>query len=182
MGVAQDESLAKWVGARIREERRQNALTLAELARASEVSTSYLSAVEVGRNVPSLDVLGRITRALGVSVHSMLAPTDTFVMNTLTVPDAPGATASTRDGLELQTFLVRYAGAESSPAPASHEGRDVFLCVLEGSLRVDVDDTVIDLGPRDALDLLTPGSVRVEAREPSVAVWAYCPPRPIENT
>jgi transcriptional regulator with XRE-family HTH domain len=62
---APDQSAA--VGAEIRALRRARSMTLADLAQASGVSTSHLSAIERGIVNPSLEKINRIAQALAVS-------------------------------------------------------------------------------------------------------------------
>lgn len=66
------------VGARVRELRESSGRTLPDLARDAGVSKSYLSEVESGRRLPSLDVMDQIARSLGVVVSDVLAATSTY--------------------------------------------------------------------------------------------------------
>jgi transcriptional regulator with XRE-family HTH domain len=52
--------------------RQEGGLTLAALAAAAGVSTSYLNDIEHDRNVPSLERLSRIADALGLDVRGLL--------------------------------------------------------------------------------------------------------------
>jgi transcriptional regulator with XRE-family HTH domain len=54
----------KLIGARIKELRRQAALTQEQLAERVKLDARHLSRLEVGRNFPSLDSLDRIAHAL----------------------------------------------------------------------------------------------------------------------
>ena len=60
------------LGARLRELRRGKGLKLAALAHQSGVSLAYVSEVERGRKLPSLEVLDRLAGALGLSVLEVL--------------------------------------------------------------------------------------------------------------
>ena len=60
------------LGARLRELRREKGLKLAALANKSGVSLAYVSEVERGRKLPSLEVLDRLAGALGLSVLVVL--------------------------------------------------------------------------------------------------------------
>jgi transcriptional regulator with XRE-family HTH domain len=61
------------IGARIRQLRRDRALSLDDLATMSAVSRSMLSAIELGTKVPTVLVIDRIAGALGVNVSRLLA-------------------------------------------------------------------------------------------------------------
>jgi transcriptional regulator with XRE-family HTH domain len=58
------------IGEKIRELRIQNGLTLEELSRRSDVSTSLLSMVERNKSVPTVRTLERIVKAFGTTISS----------------------------------------------------------------------------------------------------------------
>ena len=63
--------LAKQLGRRIYEFRKQNRLTQAALAEKAKISNEFMSAVERGAKLPSLDVLGRIAAALKIEIKDL---------------------------------------------------------------------------------------------------------------
>ena len=67
-----DPLLRELVGAVLRDERRRQARTLAQVAEAAGISMQHLSDVERGRKDPSSELLAAITGALGVSVSQLL--------------------------------------------------------------------------------------------------------------
>src|SRR6476469_3497634 len=56
------------VGRELREERRRQERTLADVAEEAGVSTQYLSEVERGRKEPSSEILGAVAGALGLQL------------------------------------------------------------------------------------------------------------------
>ncbi len=60
------------LGARLRELRKEKGLKLVALANKSGVSLAYVSEVERGRKLPSLEVLDRLAGALGLSILDVL--------------------------------------------------------------------------------------------------------------
>ncbi len=60
------------LGARLRELRKKKGLKLVALANKSGVSLAYVSEVERGRKLPSLEILDRLAGALGLSVLDVL--------------------------------------------------------------------------------------------------------------
>ena len=60
------------LGARLRELRKEKGLKVVALANKSGVSLAYVSEVERGRKLPSLEVLDRLAGALGLSVLEVL--------------------------------------------------------------------------------------------------------------
>jgi transcriptional regulator with XRE-family HTH domain len=70
-------SLTRVVGRNLRRLRRKRGLALEALSRASGVSRAMLSQVELGRSTPTINVLWKISRALGVPFSALIAdPTD----------------------------------------------------------------------------------------------------------
>lgn len=64
--------LRELVGAALRDERRRQCRTLAQVAEAAGISMQHLSDVERGRKDPSSELLAAITGALGVGVPQLL--------------------------------------------------------------------------------------------------------------
>lgn len=60
------------LGARIRETRERASLSIADLATRAEISYSYLSDVERGRRLPTLQVLDALAGSLDQTVLSLL--------------------------------------------------------------------------------------------------------------
>ena len=61
-------------GARLRELRKQAALSQEELAHRARIASSYLSDLERGRQSPTLDVVNRLARALRITMSEMFEP------------------------------------------------------------------------------------------------------------
>jgi transcriptional regulator with XRE-family HTH domain len=51
--------------------RREKGLSQEDVAHAADVHQTYLSGVEGGKRNPSIDVLGRIAKALGVDISEL---------------------------------------------------------------------------------------------------------------
>jgi transcriptional regulator with XRE-family HTH domain len=176
-----DGRLALRIGRRLRRRRQELRLTLASVAELASISTSYLSAVEKGSNLPSLPVLARVTEALGTTIPNVLAeeganlarrgrlpsPGDGIVSVTLSHPD-----------LQLEVVAVAAPGLHNSPVPLPTSGRDVFAYLLVGELKVSVgEDDPIALSAGDALDLRSESSVALSAEGGSISIWSSCPVR-----
>lgn len=73
-----EEALRQQLGAAIRERRKALGLTLAEMARRTNVSLGYLSQIELGKNSASVETLYRIALGLQMRVgdlfHSLQTP------------------------------------------------------------------------------------------------------------
>jgi len=68
-----EHELNRLIGQRLRRERLKQSLTLRQLSARSELTTSQLSQVELGKNAASLWALARICGALGKQLSEMLA-------------------------------------------------------------------------------------------------------------
>ena len=63
----------EYIGKRIREERSRTGMSQATLAELSDSSPQYISHIENARKKASLDIIVRISNALGISVDQLLA-------------------------------------------------------------------------------------------------------------
>jgi DNA-binding response OmpR family regulator len=66
-----EEALRESLGAAIRERRKALGLTLAQMARRTNVSLGYLSQIELGKNSASIETLYRISLGLGVKMADL---------------------------------------------------------------------------------------------------------------
>ena len=59
----------------LRENRRKSGLTQAQLAEKAEVSTHYIALIELARNIPKVETIERLAKALNVEVYELfIAP------------------------------------------------------------------------------------------------------------
>jgi transcriptional regulator with XRE-family HTH domain len=63
---------AQLFGRRLRELRKERGLTQEELAESADLSGNYISDLELGRKVPSLTILVRLSQALDVATPDLL--------------------------------------------------------------------------------------------------------------
>jgi XRE family transcriptional regulator, regulator of sulfur utilization len=141
--------------------RTERGMTLQDLADASSVSVSMLSAVERGQKAATVTVLDRIAVGLGVSLPVLLvlaAGTSVIVrraadqevirepggwQRTILTPVIPGVNFEW-----VRTTLP--PGCEPGWYPAYAPGSHEFITVDSGTLRLRVDDREIDLRPGDS--------------------------------
>jgi XRE family transcriptional regulator, regulator of sulfur utilization len=64
------------LGARIKELRKQAEISQEELASRAAMHWTYLSDLERGRQTPTLDMVNRLARALGVTLAEFFSPLD----------------------------------------------------------------------------------------------------------
>ena len=134
-----DRELAR-ISQRIRESREAAGLTLQELARRSGVATSTIQKVEKEQMTPSVAVILKIARGLGVRLSELvLDPTDAIEILHLRAGDrrpigAPGKLVAERlsgDLFEpaLETWRVTlYPGFSSGRGTIQYEGEEVVVC------------------------------------------------------
>lgn len=117
------------LGERVRRRRKQLGLTAKELAQTSGVSPSYISQLERGRqDRPSLEVLGAIAVALGVSTSELLGEVLTVVPNV----EAPPALAALAEELALDAATTAMlAGIHvDGHRPTTREGWLLILLAI----------------------------------------------------
>jgi len=66
-----EDALREALGSVIRERRKAQGLTLAELAKRTDVSLGYLSQIELGKNSASIETLCRISLGLGIKLAEL---------------------------------------------------------------------------------------------------------------
>jgi XRE family transcriptional regulator, regulator of sulfur utilization len=150
------------LGNRIQDLRGDRGMTLQDLARASSVSVSMLSAVERGQKAATVTVLDRIASGLGLSLTALIAAAaDSRVIlrraaeqdvisepggwqRTILTPVVPGVNFEW-----IRTVLP--AGCDAGWYPAYAPGSHEFVVVDSGMLRLRLDDREIDLSAGDSV-------------------------------
>ncbi|HEX6527498.1 MAG TPA: XRE family transcriptional regulator [Streptosporangiaceae bacterium] len=153
------------LGKRIQDLRAERRLTLQDLAAATSVSVSMLSAVERGQKAATVTVLDRIAHGLGLPLAALvsLAEDDRVIVRRAAgqdVIDEPGGWRRTVltpvvPGVNFEWIRTTLppgcdAGWYPAYAPGSHE----FIAVDSGTLRLQLDerlrlDEPLGLGGRE---------------------------------
>ena len=152
-------AMTQVVGERIRRRRREQGLSLRELAGRIGMTAGYLSRVENQQVTPSLDALQAIATALGVPMFFFLdAQLGEPVVRagqrrTLYFPGS-------RLGYELLTpelssqmlaVLIRLQPGARRVTPPLAQPNEQWMFVLEGSMCIDVDGRVYTLDRHDSI-------------------------------
>ncbi|SRR5579875_2326603 len=149
------------LGNRIRDLRGERGMTLQDLAAASAVSVSMLSAVERGQKAATVTVLDRIASGLGVSLPALIAATaDSEVIvrraaeqDVISEPGGWQRTILTPvvAGVNFEWIrVVLPAGCDAGWYPGYAPGSHEFVAVDRGTLRLRLDGDEIDLNEGDS--------------------------------
>jgi XRE family transcriptional regulator, regulator of sulfur utilization len=138
--------------------RRRRGLSIERLAAASGVSRSAISDIERGRTVPTVNVVGRLARALGVDVGTLVGdvPRSAVVVRRPADGPAPGSAESRplAPASRGPGFLeVRIPAHSRYREGELHAGVVHNVLVAEGRLGVELGDDQYLLGPGDALQV-----------------------------
>ena len=149
------------VGSALRQLRAERGLSLDKLAYESGVSRAMLSQIELGRSTPTITVLWRIARALGVPFSALLggpAPEEPLVLRAARAKLLKSAdgTFSTRALFPLdrphsaEFYELRLAPRGIELADSHAPGTTENIVVTAGTLEVRLGGSTIDLRAGDA--------------------------------
>ncbi len=180
-----------FVGKAVRELRIAKNRTLAELARASNLSVGHLSQIERGVSSPSVKSLHAISRALDVTISWFFLPADpaSAYERDYIVRHRQRRALSFNGGVKdsllspnlsrgLELILCELPpGAESGTEPYAHRGEETGL-VIEGTLEIWVGERHFILEAGDSFAFSSEEAHR--SRNPGTSttrvVWAIAPP------
>ena len=156
------ESLARAIGARVKQERKGRGWTLDQLAAAAGVSRRMLVNVEQGGVNPSIGTLLRLSDALGVGLPALVEPPAARTAKitrrgegaVLWSGDLGGkgvlvAGTGAPDVVELWDWTL--APGERHESEAHADGTRELLHVQDGALTVEVDSESYEIATGDAL-------------------------------
>jgi XRE family transcriptional regulator, regulator of sulfur utilization len=150
------------LGKQIQDLRAERTMTLQDLAEASSVSVSMLSAVERGQKAATVIVLERIASGLGISLAALIAGAadSGVIVRRATEQDVisePGGWQRTIltpvvAGVNFEWIrTVLPAGCDAGWYPAYAPGSHEFVVVDSGTLRLRLDSREIDLNVGDSV-------------------------------
>lgn len=175
----------------LREERTRAGLTLEQLAQRAELSTAHLSRLESGERQPSVAALISLSRALGVSMSSLLgerrgtpavatypAGVRAHEANGLTITPCSGFPGSST----LEALQIRISPDRIPPEPARHRGEE-WIYVVAGRLRLEFDGQVhlLEAGSTAHFDANRPHRLGAEGGAAEVFVVAADAPNDFRN-
>jgi transcriptional regulator with XRE-family HTH domain len=187
-----DEALSS-IAESLREERTRAGLTLEQLAQRAELSTPHLSRLESGERQPSIAALLSLSRALGVSMSTLLGERR-GVPAISTYPPAPGGPAREANGLTitpcsgfpgsstLEGLFISISPDRVPPEPARHRGEE-WIYVVRGCLRLEFDGQIhlLEAGSTAHFDANRPHRLGAEGGPADVVVVAADAPNDFRN-
>lgn len=138
----------RYIGGRIRNERKRRGLSLAVLAKEIGVSTSLLSLVETGKATPSMSVLDKICSFFSIHMASLFEQENGNPKVMLVHRDSQLEIQI--DEKRIRKFLLPKAGVPIEPVLVTIDPKAPFIAfsvhkgveygyVLEGSITVEID-------------------------------------------
>lgn len=175
------------VGGRLQAMRKQQRLSISQLASISGVSAGMISQIERGKTNPSIKILDRLRMALGVPLTALLEEgrgrdidlKQDFVRRGGDRPGfAVGEAGMTKELLspsgahDLQLMLITLPPGVASADVLLGEGEKAGL-VLEGVLTIAVDGDEFVLNPGDSFQFKShlPHRVTNSGRAPAKILW-----------
>jgi transcriptional regulator with XRE-family HTH domain len=142
-----------------------------DLSNRSGLSLGQLELIETGRSIPSLGVLIRISRALGIRIGTLLDDTvkegpavmrakdmqEAYSFSTSEAANREHLTffslAPNKAGRHMEPFIVDIVPGDNKVLPkSSHEGEE-FIYVMEGKITVAYGTDIIELDKGDSIYL-----------------------------
>ena len=176
------ENLGLVVGQNIHRLRSRRNLSLEALAKLSGVSRAMLGQIELGRSVPTINVVWKIARAFDVPFSTMIATHDTARLRVLRSSESKILTSSSGefssralfpfDGerrTEFYELRLKPQGADEAEPHAV--GTVENLVVARGALEIEIGGQTQRLGQGDAIlfEADQPHTYRNPLRQESVA-------------
>ena len=175
----------------LREERTRAGLTLEQLAQRAELSTAHLSRLESGERQPSVAALIALSRALGVSMSTLLGerrgePAIATYPPEQASQEANGLTIAPCSGFPgsstLEALQIRISADRPPSEPARHRGEE-WIYVVKGQLRLEFDGQVhlLDAGTTVHFDANRPHRLGTAQGTVEVFVVAADAPNDFRN-
>jgi transcriptional regulator with XRE-family HTH domain len=161
------------VGANLKRFRAERALSLERLSRASGVSRAMLGQIELGQSTPTINVLWKVARALGVPFSALIS--QTTVPATTVMRASRARTLRSHEGgfssralfpvdrtRNVEFYELRLAPRAVENADPHPPGTSENLVVCAGSVEIVVggDRTLLEVGDAILFDADAPHSYR----------------------
>lgn len=148
------DGVIEQIAPRLRRARDRKGVSLADLARATGISTSTLSRLESGQRKPSLELLLPITAALGVPLDEIVAApriVDPRIPQQPTEKGGRVLVPLSRHQGEPRAYKLIIPAHDEEPHLRTHDGHE-WLYVLRGRLRIQLGEHDFAMGPGEAAE------------------------------
>jgi transcriptional regulator with XRE-family HTH domain len=178
------------VGIKIRDLRKQKGMTLGEMARRCECSSSLLSQIERGIVNPSFSTLKSIGDALEITLAQLVMEASTIEESSSSLmKQKERKLLTTEGGVQFQLlsrnvnvpfeFILNQwpPGTSTGRQLYTHEGEECGL-LLEGELEVEVNGKMHLMKPGDTVTLRSSAPHRISnpGNKKALAVWVNSAP------
>jgi transcriptional regulator with XRE-family HTH domain len=172
------------IGTHLRKLRMKRGLSLAEVAKAVEISVGFLSALERSRMSGSVGTLRKLARFYQANILDFFDPAKS---NSPLVTSDGRKVLNAGSGVRMELLawgntvmephLFRIAPDASSGESYTHEGEE-FLHVIQGELHIGLDGEEYRLKQGDSFyfDSTTPHQWKNPGRSETVVLWVNTPP------
>ena len=156
--------MLKNLGQRIRTLRKEKGLTLVEISEKTGVAQATLSRIETGTMIGTVECHEKVAEALGIGLAELYTGIDHRYEQIahLSQKDARKATHHTKDvHVELLTqessqkkitpLLLTLQGGGKTEKESHERGVEKFVWVLEGNVKIKLDNEEIALKPQETL-------------------------------
>ncbi|MEV0528703.1 XRE family transcriptional regulator [Streptomyces sp. NPDC050439] len=148
------DAVIEQIAPRLRRAREKKDLSLAELARATGISTSTLSRLESAQRKPSLELLLPVTAALGIPLDEIVAAPrilDPRVQQQPSRKNGRVLVPLSRQQAEPRAYKLTIPAHDTEPHLRTHAGHE-WLYVLRGRLRVQLGERDFIVGAGEAAE------------------------------
>ncbi|WP_332603737.1 helix-turn-helix domain-containing protein [Arthrobacter sp. S2(2024)] len=176
------------LGPNLRAIRRARSLTLREVAQRSRISEGWLSQIERGRSVPSIDILYRVASALDIAVHDLFQGPEQQQMAPLLEVDRPriewgeGGAYKTlitmRPDSAIDVFIGHFPPGASTGAAYTHGDSSEVLLVMRGTVTTTVGGLTHVMHEGSSLEYRSsmPHFLTNKSTDNATVLWAVSPP------
>ncbi|MBN9253453.1 MULTISPECIES: XRE family transcriptional regulator [unclassified Mesorhizobium] len=175
------------IGRLLRARRRDLDMTLDEVAGAADLTKSFLSDIERDKTSPSVASLVRLCEVLALPVGDLFTPARSGVVRANDRPPIRFGGTGVSDYLISPAEAKRLQVIFSDIEPGGTGGEKLytlaceeeFVFVLEGAIRIVVEDTTHELGTGDSIAFDPRRAhtfANASATEPAKALFVLTPP------
>ena len=156
------ENLGLVVGHNIKRLRSRRNLSLEGLAKLSGVSRAMLGQVELGRSVPTINVVWKIAAAFEVPFSTLISTPDTKRIWTLAAKDSKILTSASEafssralfpfnEAHRTEFYELKLKPGSIESADAHAPGTTENLVLVRGALEIEIGNEMRKLAPGDAI-------------------------------